>query len=831
MANNQDYVTIVIPFASASEWNPLIEADVRAMIDRLGNPAGDAMKNLLDELAIVHFMSINVIGADATESRAFLLVEATVDGPVDAAIDAIAASTGALLSPIIAKACGLDGKLDLRRILQRHQHPMSRDPIGLRGRARGFPFRGLPGMTVKQINANKTLYYAAARAVNELRGAMPTIGPQSIFLRVRDELDRDKIHGPALKQPLPALAFAERYGASWIESERDFNAFDVGLKLFVAQWQWLVLLLVPPFLVAFGLAAWVTGLCSRWSWMGLLESVMLAVFPAVLITIMLVSATMLAFYNNERANTPTDIDPDPARIAEIMRRENAPGLLQNHMTSVTHALPGLLRRLTLLLAWQVVATASGSGLFRPGFLANIGTIHSARWVQLPGTDRLVFVSNYDGSWESYLEDFITKSASGATGIWSNARGFPRTSWLFFKGASDGDRFKRFARRSMQPTRFWYSAYPTTSCEQIRRHAIIVSGLQNAGMIEKSPSDAEAWIDLFGAVPRPEYALEYEEIQALMFGGMKYRKRSVCFALGFGTANPGGNRHPYHHVQQWLAGLDIRFGDKIGDGTVCNIAFSANGLRKLGLDRELSVADCADPPAAVDQPGFPAVFALGMHDATRKRILGDPANCNLEWCDDTADAVLLLYPETVDTDQDGRADTDPVEAIFQAAVAAAAAAGISVIKRVDTELSEASRSHFAANWRAEKDWPSGQAVVEPFGFVDGISQPKVRGFPGVGVAHDPIHGVEPGEFILGYNDNRGQFPPSPTLSRDFGAIGMDAQELLPSTPTNQPQRYPDFRQRPIDQSNVRDFGRNGSYLAIRQLAQDVDGFNKQIDRPA
>ncbi|MBC7520057.1 MAG: hypothetical protein H7268_03025, partial [Sandarakinorhabdus sp.] len=99
------------------------------------------------------------------------------------------------------------------------------------------------------------------------------------------------------------------------------------------------------------------------------------------------------------------------------------------------------------------------------------------------------------------------------------------------------------------------------------------------------------------------------------------------------------------------------------------------------------------------------------------------------------------------------------------------------------------------------------------------------------AHDPIHGVEPGEFILGYNDNRGQFPPSPTLSRDFSAIGMDAQELLPSTPTNQPQRYPDFRQRPIDQSNVRDFGRNGSYLAIRQLAQDVDGFNKQIDRLA
>ncbi len=828
MANNQDYVTIIIPFASTSEWNPLIEADVRAMIDLLGNPADATAKEQLDKLAIVHFMSINVIGADETDRRAFLLIEATVDGPVNTAIDAIAGAIGDQLSPIIAKVCGVDGKLNVQSLLQRHQHPMSRDPLGWPGRVRGFPFRGLPGISVKQINANKTLYDAAARAVDALRRAAPTTEPQTIFASVREGLARNTIHGPALKQRLPALAFAERYGASWIEYERNFNIFSVGLKLFAAQWQWLSLLLVPPFLIACGLAAWATSLWSRWSWMGLLETLMLAVFPAVLITITLLGATAWAFYNNERANKPADIDPDPARLAEIMQRENAPGVLQNHMTSVTHALPGLLRRLTLLLAWQVVSTASGGGLFRPGFLANIGTIHSARWIQLPGTDRLIFVSNYDASWESYLEDFITKSAVGATAIWSNARGFPRTSWLFFKGAEDGDRFKRFARRSMQPTGFWYSAYPTITCEQIRRHAIIISGLQNHELIAKSPSDAEAWIDLFGAVPRPEYGLEYEEIQALMFGGMKYRKRSVCLALSFGSAKPAPNRHPYRHVQQWLAGLDIRYGNKRGDGTVCNIAFSANGLRKLGLDRELSVADCADPPTAIDQPGFPATFALGMHDATRKRILGDPGNASLDWCDDTTDAVLLLYPET---DQDGSGGSDRAEGVFRAAIAAAEAAGLHIIERIDTELTETDRAKLAKDWLAKKDRPSGPAIVEPFGFVDGISQPKVRGFPGVGAAHDPIHSVEPGEFILGYIDNRGYFPPSPTLSRDFAPIGMDAQKLLPSTPANQPQRYPDFGRSALERGSVRDFGRNGSYLVIRQLAQDVDGFNKQIDRLA
>lgn len=824
MPNNQDYVTIIIPFASTSEWNPLIEADVRAMIDRLGNPAKAATKQPLDDLAIVHFMSINVIGADETDRRAFLLIEATVDGPVDAAIDAIAAAIGDRLSPIIAKACGLEGKLDVRSLLQRYQHPMSRDPLGLPGRVRGFPFRGLADMTVRQIKANKNLYEAAAHLVDARRRDKEEAGPQTIFSRVHDDLAKENSHSSALKQRLPTLPFAERYGAGWIEYERNFNIYSVGLKLLAAQWQWLLLLVVPPLLVACGLAAWVTGLSNRWSWKGLLETLMLAAFPAVLITIALLVATAWAFYNSERANTPVDIDPDPARLAEIMRRENDSRGLQNHMTSVTHALPGLLRGLSLLLAWQVVATASRGGLFRPGFLANIGTIHSARWIRLPGTDRLIFVSNYDASWESYLEDFITKSATGATAIWSNARGFPRTSWLFFKGASDGDRFKRFARRSMQPTGFWYSAYPMITCEQIRRHAIVVSGLQNAAMIKRSPSDAEAWIDLFGAVPRPEYALEYEEIQALMFGGMKYRKRSVCLALGFGSANPEHNLHPYRHVQTWLAGLDIRYGDKRGAGTVCNIAFSASGLRKLGLDRELSVADCADPPIAVDQPGFPATFALGMHDATRKRILGDSGNASLDWCDDTTDAVLLLYPET---DQDGSSGSNRAEGVFQAAIAAAKEAGLLIIERIDTELTETDRAEFAKDWLAKEDRPSGPAFTEPFGFVDGISQPKVRGFPGVGATHDPIHGVEPGEFILGYIDNRGYFPPSPTLSRDFQAIGMDAQKLLPSTPTNQPQRYPDFSQRPIEQGSVRDFGRNGSYLVIRQLAQDVVGFDNQL----
>ena len=53
-----------------------------------------------------------------------------------------------------------------------------------------------------------------------------------------------------------------------------------------------------------------------------------------------------------------------------------------------------------------------------------------------------------------------KAHDGVTGIWSNTVGFAKTEKLFQKGATDGDRLKRWTRRQQQPSLFWYSAYPT-----------------------------------------------------------------------------------------------------------------------------------------------------------------------------------------------------------------------------------------------------------------------------------------------------------------------------------------------------------------------------------
>jgi hypothetical protein len=119
-----------------------------------------------------------------------------------------------------------------------------------------------------------------------------------------------------------------------------------------------------------------------------------------------------------------------------------------------------------------------------GELSGIPSIHFAHWSMIDNGRRLLFLSNFDGSWENYLDDFIDKASDGLTGVWSNTVNFPRTYFLIFGGATDGPRFKAVARDSQTVTNVWYSAY----------RELTVQGIDNSSSVREdllNPADAAA----------------------------------------------------------------------------------------------------------------------------------------------------------------------------------------------------------------------------------------------------------------------------------------------------------------------------------------------------
>ena len=65
----------------------------------------------------------------------------------------------------------------------------------------------------------------------------------------------------------------------------------------------------------------------------------------------------------------------------------------------------------------------------------------------------MLVSDYDGSWESYIDEFAEMILSGLEAIWETAEGFPPG------GARDLPAFKQFLRGGQVPSEVFFSAYP------------------------------------------------------------------------------------------------------------------------------------------------------------------------------------------------------------------------------------------------------------------------------------------------------------------------------------------------------------------------------------
>jgi hypothetical protein len=115
-----------------------------------------------------------------------------------------------------------------------------------------------------------------------------------------------------------------------------------------------------------------------------------------------------------------------------------------------------------------------------GQLGGIPTIHFAKWLLIDEGTRLLFFSNYDSSWESYLGDFVDHAAIGLNLAWTWTKLYPTVNTLFYKGgANDEERFKAWSRAQQRETQVFYAAYPELSIAALNNNTWIRSGLHQA----------------------------------------------------------------------------------------------------------------------------------------------------------------------------------------------------------------------------------------------------------------------------------------------------------------------------------------------------------------
>ena len=174
-----------------------------------------------------------------------------------------------------------------------------------------------------------------------------------------------------------------------------------------------------------------------------------------------------------------------SQVKQLAVREDI--LAQNQLTHVVPLRPGVFRRVTAMTVLRAIHLLAKI-IFNKGSLGGIPTIHFARWVLL-GDGQLLFFSNYDGSWDNYLGDFVDRAASGLTGVWSNTEDFPPTRLLTGQGARQVEFFKAWTRAYQIPTQLWYSAYPDNTVVNVRD---ALATLENLGQ-RPTPETAGDWL--------------------------------------------------------------------------------------------------------------------------------------------------------------------------------------------------------------------------------------------------------------------------------------------------------------------------------------------------
>jgi hypothetical protein len=211
----------------------------------------------------------------------------------------------------------------------------------------------------------------------------------------------------------------------------------------------------------------------------LIHMVLIPLVGLVLLPVIIVALPfwLIALRLHERSEPVSTAKPDPGHRHALERLEDQGPV--NQFTAVGFVKPGWFRACTARLVLFLIAYGVRH-IFNRANLAGVKTIHFARWTYIDGGRRVIFASNYDGSVESYNDDFIDKIAWGLNAVFSNGAGFPSTRWLLWGGARNEYAFKNYLRLHQAPTQFWYPAYASLTALNIAGNAAIRRGLPGGG---------------------------------------------------------------------------------------------------------------------------------------------------------------------------------------------------------------------------------------------------------------------------------------------------------------------------------------------------------------
>ncbi len=211
-------------------------------------------------------------------------------------------------------------------------------------------------------------------------------------------------------------------------------------------------------------------------------------FPVLIVPALLAVAVFLWILRRYEKTEPEIIHrPEVDHILKLSALEDHD--VMNQFTALGSVKPSRFRRgLFTVILWLIDYFARH--VFGRGHLGRIRTIHFARWVFLEGKQRMVFASNYDGSHEAYMDDFINKAAWGLNLAFTCGLGYPRTRWIIKDGATEELKFKYTQRRHQKPTETWYRAYPGLTVYDLERNARVRAGFERRTMTD---SEVRAWL--------------------------------------------------------------------------------------------------------------------------------------------------------------------------------------------------------------------------------------------------------------------------------------------------------------------------------------------------